>query len=580
MKGDYGNLSVRSASEQLQAIYGAKDFLRGTQMECPDMYGYYQKQINELKQDEDELNSWLGENGDYGGDYDYDDGGYDDEVVQEDLAHFNDDLYEDGRASLPDYLKPWYGMTADSCGPVIDSSEASLYNQNRGTNSADEEIARKIYESWYEDEEPGYPSPAPYSSDQVPPSGRIDNDSDGNGMGTYYAPDGSGTSIDDFRAADNEDESDKVDSKTAWEIISDWVKADDGDINNGSFQTDPESGRTYYVSPDGMLTPITAFGVDDGEVPSGSAEGDEKLISGDTYTVNSNVKKYDSENTYSYNHSVKLISVTDSTQTASDNGLEVLSNDTPHTEENKAKYSAVYAANQEEIQMLEEIKRMMAAGAGGVEIYAPDIDKRLIERYIQNQCIDAWRKSVDAKPVEEEKPVEGNDADGDEASTKRNTFAEIAKQQVDENGIGGKGSVYQDWANLERNEPWCVAFARYCANQAGIVLKDTNSSTGLEKWYGENKKLSPSVDPANPKIINLPKAGDLAFVDNDGKPGIDHTAVVVEVNGDEITTVEGNLGPEANSLTIVKRKAYKYNSETGFVCTDGTGANIKSIGRN
>ncbi len=189
----YGNLSVRSARERLEAIYGAKDFLRSNQMEMPDMFGYYQRQIEDLSQEEDELNSWLKANGSEfdGEDYDdYDDEPYDCGAARDEISHFNDDLY---------------GDSDDSCEPVIDKNRENPYNQNKST---DYEIGQK--------------------GDQ-----------------------GTGRTNTNF---------------------------------SGGFQTDPVSGKTYYVFPDGMLTPLSDPGFDNGGAESTRKESKKAPLLGQIYT--------------------------------------------------------------------------------------------------------------------------------------------------------------------------------------------------------------------------------------------------------------------------------------------------------
>jgi hypothetical protein len=146
---------------------------------------------------------------------------------------------------------------------------------------------------------------------------------------------------------------------------------------------------------------------------------------------------------------------------------------------------------------------------------------------------------------------------------------------------GQLGTTYQRWAGISRYTAWCAAYATYLANAAmtnagytssqalAIVPKQTStaymvqwySSRGLyhsyAAWYNSDRKVGVS---ANTTLNGYtPNVGDLVAVDNDGviSAGPEHTAIVIAVNGDTITTAEGNTGSGNNATRRVKTYTYR-----------------------
>ncbi|HXJ69883.1 MAG TPA: CHAP domain-containing protein [Verrucomicrobiae bacterium] len=106
-------------------------------------------------------------------------------------------------------------------------------------------------------------------------------------------------------------------------------------------------------------------------------------------------------------------------------------------------------------------------------------------------------------------------------------------------GIAERIAVY--WADVLHQAPsaphppqWCGAFALWCLHQAGLGL--------LLRWlfgppnYGFLWNLEKT---------HAPKPGDIAYLD---KP-FEHHAIVVEVVGDTVHTIDGNQGPHAPIMT-------------------------------
>ena len=52
--------SVGGAKNRLDEINMAKDFLQGSQEEFPHKYDHFQRQIDDLTNEENDINSWLG----------------------------------------------------------------------------------------------------------------------------------------------------------------------------------------------------------------------------------------------------------------------------------------------------------------------------------------------------------------------------------------------------------------------------------------------------------------------------------------------------------------------------------------
>jgi hypothetical protein len=112
---------------------------------------------------------------------------------------------------------------------------------------------------------------------------------------------------------------------------------------------------------------------------------------------------------------------------------------------------------------------------------------------------------------------------------------ELLVEQKDAAGIDG--AIRSFWADVLKQAPeaphpkeWCGAFALWCIHQAGL---------GLElRWmfgpphYGFLYNLP---------ITHAPQPGDVAYLD---KP-YQHHAIVIEVEGETVHTIDGNQGAES-----------------------------------
>jgi hypothetical protein len=309
MKGIYGDLSIRGAKERLEAIYGAKEFLRGSQEETPILYDHFQKQIDELTQEEEELSSYLGSgNGNVENSAYYDDNDYDGEAIaalEAELAHFNDDLknpFQNGRSNIyetededfrprlkaepiplylpdvPEQLNP----EPENHKPDIDRNRISLYNQNVSTDGETvsdsgegSESLNKIEEDWYEGEEPGdnvlsYASSASNSASEDNLKAGLETKIDDESGEPYYVkPDGTRIPSKLYYNTDTDSYYYGPDLEYLAELES--AKQDDGEgqaggepdsgedspAQSGTIHTDPDTGESFYIAPDGTWTPLS-----------------------------------------------------------------------------------------------------------------------------------------------------------------------------------------------------------------------------------------------------------------------------------------------------------------------------------
>ena len=115
-------------------------------------------------------------------------------------------------------------------------------------------------------------------------------------------------------------------------------------------------------------------------------------------------------------------------------------------------------------------------------------------------------------------------------------FLEIARSQVGVKETGTNKVKYNDWyygrSVSGTAYPWCVVFVCWCANEVGVMgslIPRTASSSTMYRWYKNNTSITMN-----------PKAGDIGFLKGDTTPA-SHTFIVYEVNGNKITTIEGNI---------------------------------------
>lgn len=108
--------------------------------------------------------------------------------------------------------------------------------------------------------------------------------------------------------------------------------------------------------------------------------------------------------------------------------------------------------------------------------------------------------------------------------------------------------------------PWCCAFIWCIFNEAGIDIKRTASCMMLGDWFKQEGKYHKD----NPQI------GDIVFFKFSGSSRwTNHVGLVIEVNGNTLTTIEGNTSSDnkgsQNNGGMVAIRTRKINSSVvGF----------------
>lgn len=110
------------------------------------------------------------------------------------------------------------------------------------------------------------------------------------------------------------------------------------------------------------------------------------------------------------------------------------------------------------------------------------------------------------------------------------------------------------------NYPWCCAFIWCIFNEAGINIKRTASCMMLGDWFKQEKKYHKD----NPQV------GDIVFFKFSGSSRwTNHVGLVIDVNGNTLTTIEGNTSSDnkgsQNNGGMVAIRTRKINSSVvGF----------------
>ena len=105
------------------------------------------------------------------------------------------------------------------------------------------------------------------------------------------------------------------------------------------------------------------------------------------------------------------------------------------------------------------------------------------------------------------------------------------------------------------NYPWCCAFIWCVFNEAGINIKRTASCMMLGDWFKQEGKYHKD----NPQV------GDIVFFKFPGSSRwTNHVGLVIEVNGNTLTTIEGNTSSDnkgsQNNGGMVTIRTRKINS--------------------
>lgn len=86
-------------------------------------------------------------------------------------------------------------------------------------------------------------------------------------------------------------------------------------------------------------------------------------------------------------------------------------------------------------------------------------------------------------------------------------------------------------------EPWCADFASWVLKEAGVPFGEGGRG---EDYTVEMIKWAKSKGRYHERGSHDPKPGDLVMVNNDGKPGVDHVAIVEKVENGRVHTIGGN----------------------------------------
>lgn len=113
-------------------------------------------------------------------------------------------------------------------------------------------------------------------------------------------------------------------------------------------------------------------------------------------------------------------------------------------------------------------------------------------------------------------------------------IVQLALQQV-----GNSGEKYQTAAGLSTVDAWCAAFCQWLLNQCNILPENVGASLCADDWAEAAQKKG-YIQMASSGYT--PKAGDFMFLNynNDVLADITHICIVVSVDGNSITTVDGN----------------------------------------
>ncbi len=113
-------------------------------------------------------------------------------------------------------------------------------------------------------------------------------------------------------------------------------------------------------------------------------------------------------------------------------------------------------------------------------------------------------------------------------------------------------------------QPWCAYFISWLAQQAGILL-DIIPQTGYVPDYHTKYRAN-----FKKKAGYTPEPGDLIIFDFNNNGTGDHVGIVEKVNGNTLTTIEGNTssgnsGSQTNGGGVYRRTRYLSSSTTmGF----------------
>ena len=121
----------------------------------------------------------------------------------------------------------------------------------------------------------------------------------------------------------------------------------------------------------------------------------------------------------------------------------------------------------------------------------------------------------------------------------RDDVLKIAAWQLGvlENPAGSNRQKYGEAYGMN-GQPWCVMFVWWVFREAGFNLRKTASCTDLSNAY----------KAAGQWVTSGYKPGDNVMFDFTGKRSkTEHCGIVEKVNGNTLTTIEGNTGTASNA---------------------------------
>lgn len=185
---------------------------------------------------------------------------------------------------------------------------------------------------------------------------------------------------------------------------------------------------------------------------------------------------------------------------------------------------------------------------------------------VENAETAEWAELDDVEeiPVIEEEPVAEFETPDDWARSVRSAelgddwaknLANVAKTQVgyaesqnnfivDQNGVRHGYTRYGDWFGAAYAD-WSAIFVSFCLNYAGIPASAVPYAADSSEWIGRFESMGVFMDGSY-----APQVGDIVFFDLGGTL---HVGVVVKADGNEFTTVEGDVN------NAVVRRTYDVN---------------------
>lgn len=111
-------------------------------------------------------------------------------------------------------------------------------------------------------------------------------------------------------------------------------------------------------------------------------------------------------------------------------------------------------------------------------------------------------------------------------------------------------------AEYDNKSEWCASFADWVWKKAGYKVHWSNKDRVQDIW-NDAKALG-----LRRSSVSQAKPGDMIVFDWDHDGVMDHVGIVESVNGNTITTIEGNTNIPGQSLNGVARKTHNMNSST------------------